>query len=82
MSSKTYIVTGSGGANLRELPSTTLGKVVVKLPTGAEIEVVDDIKGTNVVGSTTYYSCVRYNKRYLWCVSKLLTPKKEEVTDV
>lgn len=76
MKTKTYIVSGSGGVNLRELPSTTLGKVAVKLPVGAEVEVVEDIRATNIVGSKTYYSCVWYKKRALWCVTKLLTPKQ------
>ena len=76
---KTYHVTNEAGAYLRDLPSTTEGKIVVHLPRGALVKVCEDWCATNGVGSITKYLCIKHNGTWLWCVSGLLTVGKPHV---
>ncbi len=69
---KTYHVTNEAGANLRDLPSSTNGKVVAHLPKGALVQVCEDWTAENTVGSTTKYMAVKHGGKWLWCVDKLL----------
>ena len=76
---KTYHVSNKAGANLRDLPSSTAGKIVAHLPQGSLVQVCEDWTAVNGVGSITKYLCIKHEGKWLWCVSSLLVVGKPHI---
>lgn len=50
-----YIVIGDSGANIRDNPSTKLGKIIKNVKKGTILNIIEDWTAVNTVGSKTVY---------------------------
>lgn len=78
MKTKTYIVTGKDGTDLRVLPSAS-SDLVRHLECGDKAEVITEFSAVNTADRSTPYNCIECDGHFLWAAAGDLSVEEENV---
>lgn len=78
MKTKTYIVTGKNGTDLRVLPSAS-SAFVRHLDCGAKVEVISEFTAVSTTDRSTHYFCIESDGQYHWAAAEDLSIEETKV---